>query len=120
MLLLGTGVGIAFPSLATLAMSGARPEDAGLASGLVNTTNQVGAAIGLAVLATISATRTQSLQHHGVATLNAMTGGYRVGFLVAAGLVVAAAVVAVTALRPSREQDEQPAGEPEEEMERVG
>ena len=61
MLLLGVGAGLAFPSLMTLAMSGATPEDSGLASGLVNTTQQVGGALGLAVLATLSTTRTGSL-----------------------------------------------------------
>src|SRR5256714_994295 len=58
MVLLGTGVATAFPSLMTLSMSGATKSDAGLASGLVNTTLQVGGALGLAVLATVSATRT--------------------------------------------------------------
>ena len=60
-LLLGIGAGLCFPALMTLAMSGATPEDAGLASGLVNTSAQVGGAIGLAVLATLSASRTESL-----------------------------------------------------------
>ena len=53
MVLLGIGAGLSFPSLMTLAMSGAAPDDAGLASGLVNTTLQVGGALGLAVLATL-------------------------------------------------------------------
>src|SRR5947208_10270732 len=61
MVLLGAGAGLPFPSLMTLAMSGATPSDSGLASGLVNTTLQVGGAIGLAVLATLSTTRSQSL-----------------------------------------------------------
>ena len=61
MILFGIGAGLAFPSLMTLAMSGATPEDAGLASGLVNTTAQVGGALGLAVLATVSATRSDTL-----------------------------------------------------------
>ena len=60
MLLLGVGIGISFPSLMTLAMSGATPSDAGLASGVVNTSAQVGGAIGLAVLATLAAERTDS------------------------------------------------------------
>ncbi|MGC1853553.1 MAG: DHA2 family efflux MFS transporter permease subunit, partial [Solirubrobacterales bacterium] len=60
MLLIGVGIGISFPSLMTLAMSGATPEDAGLASGVVNTTAQVGGAIGLAVLATLAAERTDT------------------------------------------------------------
>ena len=60
MVLLGVGAGLAFPSLMTLAMSGATAEDSGLASGLVNTTQQVGGALGLAVLATLSTTRTET------------------------------------------------------------
>ena len=58
MLLVGVGVGTAFPSLMTLAMSGASPSEAGLASGVVNTSLQVGGAIGLAVLATLASERT--------------------------------------------------------------
>ena len=61
MLLIGLGVGIGFPSLMTLAMSGATPQDSGLASGLVNTSMQVGGAIGLAVLATLATERTDTL-----------------------------------------------------------
>ena len=61
MVLLGAGAGISFPALMGLSMSGATPSDAGLASGLVNTTLQVGGALGLAVLATLSTTRTESL-----------------------------------------------------------
>ena len=61
MVLLGTGAGVSFPALMTLAMSGATPSDAGLASGLVNTTAQVGGALGLAVLATLSASRSEHL-----------------------------------------------------------
>jgi EmrB/QacA subfamily drug resistance transporter len=99
--LLGTGVGVAFPALATLAMSGATPSDAGLASGLVNTTTQVGAAVGLAVLATVSATRTSNLAADGVSTVAALTGGYRFAFAVSAALVLAAVIVAVTVIRPA-------------------
>jgi len=65
MLLIGVGIGISFPSLMTLAMSGATPEDAGLASGVVNTSAQVGGAIGLAVLATLAAGRTDKLLEGG-------------------------------------------------------
>src|SRR2546430_2173479 len=77
--LLGTGVGVCFPALATLAMSGATDSDAGLASGLINTTTQVGAALGLAVLATLSATRHAGLAKLGVAQIHAATGGGRPG-----------------------------------------
>src|SRR4051812_36862194 len=61
MLLLGIGAGLCLPAMMTLAMSGATQEDAGLASGIVNTTQQVGGALGLAVLATFSTTRTDDL-----------------------------------------------------------
>ncbi len=100
--LLGAGVGTAFPTLMTLAMSGATQSDAGLASGLVNTTAQVGAAIGLAVLATLSETRTENLLAEGEDRLAALTGGYHVGFIVGAALVGIAIVVAVTVLREAR------------------
>ena len=60
MVLIGLGAGLGFPALMTLAMSGATPSDSGLASGLVNTTVQVGGAIGLAVLATLATERTDA------------------------------------------------------------
>jgi EmrB/QacA subfamily drug resistance transporter len=98
--LLGIGAGLAFPSLMTLAMSGVTAEDAGLASGLVNTTAQVGSALGLAVLATLSASRTGTLVAQGHGEKAALVGGYHLAFWVAAGLVGAAVVIARTVLRP--------------------
>ncbi|HYJ68877.1 MAG TPA: DHA2 family efflux MFS transporter permease subunit [Nocardioidaceae bacterium] len=112
-LLIGAGVGTAFPALMTLSMSGATPEDAGLASGLVNTTMQVGAALGLAVLATVSATRTENLVADGHDLTTALTGGYRLAFVIAAGLVVAAIAVAATVLRPDRPEEETELAAPE-------
>jgi EmrB/QacA subfamily drug resistance transporter len=101
MILLAFGAGVCFPALMTLAMSGATQSDAGLASGLVNTTAQVGGALGLAVLATLSATRSENLIDGGEATASsALTSGYHLAFLIGAGLVVAALVVAVTVLQP--------------------
>jgi len=100
MLLLGVGAGTSFPALMTLAMSGATREDAGLASGLVNTTAQIGAAVGLAVLATLSATRTAGLVADGEPVAAALTGGYQLGFMVGAGLVVLAIGVGFTVLQP--------------------
>jgi MFS family permease len=101
MVLLGTGAGLCFPALMGLAMSGATPADAGLASGLVNTTAQVGGALGLAVLATLSASRTKELVAAGTARPEALTSGYHLAFLVAAGLVAAAIAVALTVLQPA-------------------
>ncbi|MCB0874943.1 MAG: DHA2 family efflux MFS transporter permease subunit [Solirubrobacterales bacterium] len=105
--LLGFGVGVCFPALMTLAMSGATREDAGLASGLVNTTAQVGAAIGLAVLATLSATKTADLLAAGEPRPQALTGGYELSFWIAAGLVVAALVVALLVLEPEPPQGQE-------------
>jgi NADH:ubiquinone oxidoreductase subunit 6 (subunit J) len=98
--LLGIGVAVCFPALMTLAMSGATQEDAGLASGLINTTAQVGGALGLAVLATVSTSRTDSLIDEGKGLASALTSGYHVAFWIGAALVVAAIVVAATVLQP--------------------
>jgi EmrB/QacA subfamily drug resistance transporter len=100
MLPLGVGVGLSFPALMTLAMSGATPDDAGLASGLVNTTAQVGGALGLAILATTSTSRTSRLLAEGVPTPEALTSGFHLAFGISAGLVALALVVAVTVVRP--------------------
>ncbi len=113
LLLLGAGVGVAFPSLVSLAMSGATPEDAGLASGLVNTTAQVGGALGLAVLATLSSTRASHLRDAGESTAAALNGGYHLAYAVAAGLVLVAAVIALTVTRSEPAPHEAPEGAPE-------
>jgi EmrB/QacA subfamily drug resistance transporter len=99
MLLLGLGVGVAFPSLMTIAMSGATRSDSGLASGLVNTSLQVGGAIGLAVLATLATERTDSLRASGQSSADALNGGFHLAYLIGAGLVAVAFVVALAALR---------------------
>jgi EmrB/QacA subfamily drug resistance transporter len=99
MALLGIGAGVAFPSLMTVAMSGATPEDAGLASGLVNTTAQIGGALGLAVLATLSESRSRTLSHQSLSSAASLTGGYHLAFWIAAGLVACAIAVVVATLR---------------------
>ena len=88
MVALGIGAGLAFPALMTLAMSTATAEDSGLVSGLVNTTQQVGGALGLAVLATLSSSHTGALLHGGASTASALTGGYHRAFEIGAVLVV--------------------------------
>jgi EmrB/QacA subfamily drug resistance transporter len=117
MLLLGAGAGLSFPALMTLAMSGATPSDAGLASGLVNTTVQVGGAVGLAVLATLATSRTEGLRADGESVAAALNGGYHLAYLVGAALTVVGIVVALVVLRsPSGEEShagaEPSAGEP--------
>jgi EmrB/QacA subfamily drug resistance transporter len=99
MLFFGVGAGVSFPALMMLAMSGATPSDAGLASGLVNTTAQVGGAIGLAVLATVSAERTQSLLADGDSQAAALTGGFHVAYLIGAALAFVGIAAAVFVLR---------------------
>jgi EmrB/QacA subfamily drug resistance transporter len=103
MVLLGTGAGLFFPSLTTIAMSGVEPHEAGLASGLLNQSLQVGGAIGLAVLATLSATHSETLVAQGTSTQAALTSGYQLAFVIAAALAGIAAAVAATVLRPDRE-----------------
>jgi EmrB/QacA subfamily drug resistance transporter len=120
LILMGFGIGICFPALMTIAMSGATRADAGLASGLVNTTAQVGGALGLAVLATLSTSRSDSLEAAGHSTASALTSGYHLAFWIAAGLVLGAIAVAALVIQPEEKAAEQlaedggemPSGEP--------
>ncbi|MEV0092201.1 MFS transporter [Streptomyces sp. NPDC050738] len=98
-MLLAAGFGLALPALTTLGMSGAREDDAGLASGLFNTTQQIGMALGVAVLTTLAASRTDRLLGEGHSRTEALTGGYHLAFGIGAGLLVIALVVAATVLR---------------------
>jgi EmrB/QacA subfamily drug resistance transporter len=100
-LLIAVGVGTSFPAIMTLAMSGATPADSGLASGLVNTSMQVGGAVGLAVLATLSTERTETLLGDGASHASALTSGYHVAYLIGAGLAALAVAIAIFVLRPA-------------------
>ncbi|HEY3006114.1 MAG TPA: DHA2 family efflux MFS transporter permease subunit, partial [Kribbellaceae bacterium] len=108
MMLIGAGAGLGFPALMTLAMSGATPADAGLASGLVNTSCQVGGAVGLAVLATLAAQRTTGRLAAGHAPTEALNAGFHVAYLVGAVLVAVAIAISVTVLRPAKAAASQP------------
>ena len=99
MLLLGLGAGIAFNPVLLAAMSDVAPEESGLASGVVNTAFMMGGALGLAVLASLAAARTESLADSGEAALEALNGGYQLAFLVGAIFAVAAAAVGALLLR---------------------
>ena len=102
MLLLGVGAGLSFPSLMTLVMSGATAEDSGLASGLANTTLQVGGALGLAVLATLSSSRTSTLLAEGHSNASALTGGYQLAWTISASIAFAAVLISSVVLRNVR------------------
>jgi EmrB/QacA subfamily drug resistance transporter len=103
---LGVGFGLAFPSLMALGMSGANEHESGLASGLLMTTQQVGGALGLSVLASLSASETNRLLAASAAEPTALTNGYHLAFGIGAGLVFAALVIAATVLRPADAAEE--------------
>jgi MFS family permease len=102
MLLLAAGFAAAMPAVTGLAMTGAREEDAGLASGLFNTSQVVGGSLGLAVLTTLAASRTERLAGGGAGAVAALADGYRLAFTVATGIALAALVLAAAILRPGR------------------
>lgn len=100
--LMGAGIGVGIPAAIMLAMSGAEPGDAGLASGLNNTAQQAGAAVGTAVLATLAASQSAVRVSEGVAEVAALRDGYSAAFVAAAGFVLAALVLTATLLRPAK------------------
>ena len=110
-LLLGLGAGSAFLPLMTIAMADVPARDSGLASGIVNASLQIGAAIGLAALGTIAATRTAALHDGGQGFAAALTGGYTLAWTIGAISVVAGGVAAVALLRAPR--GPQPAAVPD-------
>jgi EmrB/QacA subfamily drug resistance transporter len=101
MLLQGFGAGIGFNPILLAAMGDVGPQEAGLASGVVNTSFMMGGALGLAILASIAAARTDNLLASGDGSLVALTGGYHLGFLVGALFTGVAAVLAAVVLRPA-------------------
>jgi EmrB/QacA subfamily drug resistance transporter len=100
--LIGTGAGLAFPSIVGLAMSGATNADAGVASGLVNTTRMVGGSLGLAAMASVATTRAAALVATGADGAAALTGGSQLALALAAALIAVAIVVAWTVARADR------------------
>jgi EmrB/QacA subfamily drug resistance transporter len=101
MLLQGLGAGIAFNPILLAAMSDVAPQEAGLASGIVNTSFMMGGALGLAVIASVADARTDNLLASGEDGLVALTGGYHAGFLLGGILTIGAAVLGAAVLRPS-------------------
>ncbi|NGO78644.1 MFS transporter [Streptomyces sp. YC504] len=98
-MLLAAGFGLALPALTSLGMSGASESDAGLASGVFNTTQQIGMALGVAVLSTLAASRTDSRLAEGASEASALTSGYHLAFAIGTGLLVAAFVIAYAVVR---------------------
>jgi EmrB/QacA subfamily drug resistance transporter len=99
MILLGLGAGMAFNPVLLAAMSDVEPSESGLASGLVNTSFMMGGALGLAVLASIAASRSHNLRLDGAGELSALTGGYHLAFLVGAVFAATGAILGGTLLR---------------------
>jgi EmrB/QacA subfamily drug resistance transporter len=99
MVLLGIGAGIAFNPVLLAAMSDVAPEESGLASGVVNTAFMMGGALGLAVLASLAASRSDSLRASGHGQLDALVGGYHIAFVVGAVFAAAAAALGLALLR---------------------
>ena len=113
MILLGFGAGMAFNPVLLAAMSDVDPTESGLASGIVNTSFMMGGALGLAVLASLAASRTDTLLASGDGQVVALNGGYHVAFLAGALFAAAAAAIGGTLLRPGEMPAEFDA-EPEE------
>jgi EmrB/QacA subfamily drug resistance transporter len=103
MLVLGIGLGLSFVPITISATTGVAAEDSGLASGLLNTTQQVGGALGLAILSTVSTTRLNHALHGGAPLPVALTHGFKGGFIVAAVMCASGAVLAMVLL-PGRKQ----------------
>jgi EmrB/QacA subfamily drug resistance transporter len=115
MILLGVGAGMAFNPVLLAAMSDVAPTESGLASGIANTSFMMGGALGLAVLASLAASRSETLRGSGEGALAALNGGYHAAFLVGAVFAVAAAVIGAALLRETAMQahgEHAPAGEP--------
>ena len=100
LLIFGAGGGLTLPALASLGMSGATESDAGLASGLFNTTQQIGAALGVAALSALAAAHTSGPRATSTVSTAALAAGYRLAFATGTGLAVAAIIVAAVVLRP--------------------
>jgi len=99
MLLLGLGGGLSFNPLLLAAMGDADPTEAGLASGLVNTTQMMGGALGLAILASLAASRTDTLLASGDNAVSSLNSGYHLAFLVAAAFAAVGVVLALVLIR---------------------
>jgi EmrB/QacA subfamily drug resistance transporter len=102
LVLIGFGAGLAFVAITTAALARVDEADAGLASGLLSASVQIGLSLGLAVLVAISTGRTNDLAASGASPIAAELGGIQLGFIIAAAIALAAAITALAALRADR------------------
>ena len=119
MILLGLGGGMAFNPVLLAAMNDVEPSEAGLASGVVNTSFMMGGALGLAVLASLAASRTSSLRDSGEGPLAALAGGYHTAFLVGALFALTAAALGTALLHAPRPAAGQEGGDQARDLARV-
>jgi MFS family permease len=109
-LLIGIGLGFSFVPISIAALAGVRDEEQGLASGLINTSQQIGGALGIAVLSTVATSQTTDAIASGTALPNALTDGFQTAFFVGVGI---AAVGVLASLFLVRDSDIAPVEEPE-------
>ncbi|MEY6569132.1 hypothetical protein AB8B12_30250 [Streptomyces sp. PGLac3x] len=109
---MGLGFGLAAPAVTGLGMAAVSPTESGIASGLFNTTQQLGGAIGLTVLSSFAGARTDSLVAAGQSEVRSLAGGHQVAFLAAAGFALAALLVGATLLKPEARQETAALSEP--------
>jgi EmrB/QacA subfamily drug resistance transporter len=102
---LSIGLGLTFVPITLLATGGVSSDEAGVASGLFNTAQQVGGSLGLALMSTVAANRTASVLHGGATLAAAQVSGYQLAFTIAAGMLAAGAVILVVALRQRHVRD---------------
>jgi EmrB/QacA subfamily drug resistance transporter len=98
-LLIAIGLGFSFVPISIAALAGVRPSEAGLASGLINTTQQIGGALGVAVLSTIATTTTSNAVETGTAVPTALTDGFQAAFIVGAAIALAGILAALLLIR---------------------
>jgi MFS family permease len=110
-LMLGIGLGFSFVPISIAALSGIEPREAGLASGLINTSQQIGGALGVAILTTVATTRTENLVADGTPQVVALNDGFSLAFWVAAGFAAMSILATLLAIRRADLQAE-PAGAP--------
>ena len=111
-LLLGIGIGFAFVPISIAALAGVQPAEAGLASGLINTSQQIGGALGIAALSTIATSRASDQLAAGVATPNALVDGFTAAFVVGAVIAAAGVVAALTLIRREELAAQAPEAQP--------